>query len=167
MAARSVLHPMNANARAAALRLLIFLIVILIAAACVQAAQSPVPTAPPTAPVPGESDKPSGPPTASASIPPSASADAIGELQCEGGATAGTNDYAEGPSGGLATVEAATRALPGVIATDEIVVAGERSAVRRDGRTVFTGEWLQSSTGGWLLGSFAICGGSGISTATD
>jgi hypothetical protein len=153
---------MNTNVSPAAVRLLIALIVIFVAGACVQAAQSPVSSPSPLSPSPSPSEEPSRPLTASPSLEPSASADPIGELQCEGGATAGSNDYAAGAGGGLATVEAATRVLPGVLGTDQVVVAGERSAVRRDGRTLFTGSWARSSTGGWLLGSFTICGGSGI-----
>ena len=74
----------------------------------------------------------------------------------------GTADYSPGVGGGVADLEAATRALDGVLSTDEILVAGDRSGIRRDDRTIFTGWWFQSTTGGWLLSTFNACGDSGI-----
>jgi hypothetical protein len=62
----------------------------------------------------------------------------------------------------LPDVEQATRALHGVLPSDRVAVDAERSAVRRDGRVIFTGWWFKSSTGGWRLSSFVICGDSGI-----
>ena len=96
------------------------------------------------------------------SATPAESVDPIGDVECTGGATTGSNDYPAGIEGGAATVEGGTRALPGVLPTDEVVVAGERVGVVRDGRVIFTSWWSESSTGNWLLVTFVVCGDAGI-----
>lgn len=146
-------------------RLAVFLILILLLTACAPEAQSPSVS-------PGQEAPPSLAPTVQPSPSPSASplnvdspslsVDSMGDVQCDGGATSGSSDYAAGAGGGLPDIEQATRALHGVLPSDEVTIAAERSAVRRDGRVIFIGWWVKSSAGGWLLSTFVNCGDSGI-----
>jgi hypothetical protein len=96
------------------------------------------------------------------SATPAESVDPIGDVECTGGATTGSNDYPAGIEGGAPTVEGGMRALQGVLPTDEIVVAADRAGVVRDGRTIFISWWSESSTGNWLLVTFVVCGDAGI-----
>jgi hypothetical protein len=147
----------------ATLRLALLLLIVL--AACTPeapsasargAGESPPATAAPLL-------EPSSPkPSASTVAVPSESRDPIGDVQCAGGATSGSSDYAAGTGGGLPDIEQATRALYGVLPSDDVVVETERSAVRRDGRVIFIGWWSKSSAGGWLLSTFVNCSDSGI-----
>jgi len=123
-------------------------VVALIAIAC--APERPVPS-------------PSASALAQATPSPTSTVSALDEFRCESETTVtGTADYSPEVGGGVADLEAATRALDGVLSTDEIQVAGDRSGVRRDDRTIFVGRWFQSTTGGWLLSTFNACGDSGI-----
>ena len=138
---------------------------IIVAACSASPAASDAPSASPD-PV---SPRPSQGPVSlepSATPPPSPSPTtqaAFGEIECSGGATTGDIDYGEDPGGGPADVEAATRALRGVLGSDQVSIEGDRSAVVRDGRVVATGSWFRSKTGGWLISSFSACGDAGIS----
>ena len=151
----------------ATLRLALLLLIVL--AACAPEAPSAsargAGESPPATEVPylePSSPKPSASTVAGPSDSPSPSVDPIGDVQCAGGATSGSSDYAAGTGGGLPDIEQATRALSGVLPSDDVVVDAERSAVRRDGRVIFIGWWFESSTGGWLLSTFVNCGDSGI-----
>jgi hypothetical protein len=107
-------------------------------------------------------------PDATETASPAASLDPIGDVECSGGATSGSNDYPAGIEGGVATVDEGMRALQGLLSSDQIVVVAERAAVVRDGRTIFVSWWSESSTGGWLLTTFVVCGDAGIQlTAPD
>ena len=118
-------------------------------------------------PVPSQvagSPEPSTPPTPSPSPTPSASPiTGIDEIECTGSTNVGNIDWVQGASGGLPDLDQATRALRGLRAADQIVIEDSRSAVVRAGRTVFTGHWFRSASGGWLLMSYEACGDAGIS----
>ena len=134
----------------------------LVLAACSTALGSPVPSSSPPSVSPSP-DRPAG--SLEPSAPPTASPTPIatvGDIDCDSG-TGGDIDYVAGAGGGPADLEAATRTLRGVLSSDEIAVEGSRSAVIRAGRTVFSGTWFQSTTGGWLLSSFSSCSDAQIS----
>jgi hypothetical protein len=119
-----------------------------------------LPSASPT-PAPSDgSPGPSGDPSPAPSATPLA---IVGDIQCSGGGTTGDIDYVADVGGGLPDLEAATRALRGVLGTDVIAIEGNRSGVVRAGRVVATGEWFRSTTRGWLLSSLSACGDAGIS----
>jgi hypothetical protein len=58
---------------------------------------------------------------------------------------------------GIDDIAAETGAFPGVHQTDEVVVEGARSAVVREGRTIFVMRWREAEGGGWLLESDDAC----------
>lgn len=115
-------------------------------------------TAPVGTPVGGSGELP--PPSATPSATP---LDVVADIQCTGSTVGGDIDYVEGATGGLPDLASATRALRGVMWTDQVAVDGDHSGVVRDGRSVFNGSWFESATGGWLLFSFSACGDAGIS----
>lgn len=131
--------------------------------ACGNAAGSPAPSLPSASPTPAPSagsPSPSGAPSPAPSATPLTT---VGEIQCTGGGTTADIDYAADAAGGLTDLEAATRALRGVLGTDVIAIEGDRSGVVREGRVVATGQWFRSTTSGWLLSSFSACSDAGIS----
>ena len=145
--------------------LLVIAALSLIVSACSSVAGSPRPSLalPSASPTPAPSDGspgPSGDPSPAPSATPLA---IVGDIQCSGGGTTGDIDYVADVGGGLPDLEAATRALRGVLGTDVIAIEGNRSGVVRAGRVVATGEWFRSRTRGWLLSSLSACGDAGIS----
>lgn len=114
------------------------------------------PTPPPT---PATSYDPNTVPSASPDIAPSAF------LECED-ITAGDVDYGPNPSGGLPDLEAATRQVRGVRWSDAVAVDASTSRVVREGRTIFVGQWFQSSSGGWLIGDYSSCMSEQVSITT-
>jgi hypothetical protein len=148
------------NAHASPRRVILGAVLSLVLSACSSAVGSPgsssaSPSAvPPSGPA--NSLEPSlPPPTPSASPTPAAT---VGDIECPGSATGGDIDYVADADGGLPDLEAATRALRGILQSDQVAIDDHRSAVIRNGRIVFSGSWFQSRTGGWLLSSFSACG---------
>lgn len=144
---------------------LLAIVAVFLLAACASEVRSPAAEAgskPPPSSTPTRelSASPATDPSPLADVP--RSIDPIGDVQCDGGATSGSTDYAADAGAGLTDIEEATRALRGVLPSDDVVVDAERTAVRRDGRVTFIGWWVESPTGGWRLSSFVACGDSGI-----
>lgn len=86
-------------------------------------------------------------------------------MECEADVrVTGIIDYAAGAAG-IDDIATGTEAFPGVQQTDEVVVEGSRSAVVRDGGTIFVFRWREAEAGGWLLESYDACQDSATPTA--
>jgi hypothetical protein len=118
------------------------------------------PSVSPVASSPDVTDAPGPSPTVGVSVP-HPSPIAVLPLECDGSSSADV-DYPEDASGGNPDLEAATRELRGVRWSDTIAVDGFRSGVIRDGRGIFSGLWFRSTSGGWLLSAYDICGGEDV-----
>ena len=141
------------------------LIAVLIVACSTGASSSPSIAAPSASPPPATpsaerpSDAPVATPSADPTPDPSSPALPVGEIECDSG-TGGNFDYVTNDvDGGLADVVVATRAVPGVLLSDEIASDGNRTSAYRDGHIVFSASWMETTAGLWVLSSFSACPG--------
>ena len=88
------------------------------------------------------------------------SADELPQLACPGQLTSTVIDYAS-DAPGAQDIEAATRALDGVDATDVVLRHGDSTAVVRAGRPIWTGDWVKGERG-YLLTYVTACSNIGV-----